>query len=382
MLQWLAIAVLLMLASCGNAMPATAQQGAGAPLRNPAPGTALFAGANLWNIGWQGRGEYFKEGVDFSRSTDPWRADLLEELTPYRVLRFMDWSDTNAADTIQSHFNTRVPKSASQQRLVAIEWQIDLCNRAGTDCWFNVHHNSRPEDWKALARLIKAQLKPDLRVYIEWSNEVWNDAFPQRQYARKSAEQLKLPGADAASAAYVYASVRLFDEFEQVFSADRARLVKVLAGQAAWTGPCEAQLDALDDPLVNPNHQRPDAYAIAPYLVGKSAQELRQSIPQVRQWTAEHLKCARRMKVPLVTYEAGSDSFSLGAKCPALQHDPAMRQLYVSYLRALGDTGLRGPFMQYTHSGSCWGLKERTGDPAAKSPKYQGLLDWLALHGN
>jgi hypothetical protein len=36
--------------------------------------------------------------------------------------------------------------------------------------------------------------------------------------------------------------------------------------------------------------------------------------------------------------------------------------------------------MLYTHSGDCWGLKASTGDAPASSPKYQALLDWLAVH--
>jgi hypothetical protein len=42
--------------------------------------------------------------------------------------------------------------------------------------------------------------------------------------------------------------------------------------------------------------------------------------------------------------------------------------------------GMSGPFNQYTHVGSCWGLKMATGDSNANSPKYQGVLNWLAAH--
>jgi hypothetical protein len=36
--------------------------------------------------------------------------------------------------------------------------------------------------------------------------------------------------------------------------------------------------------------------------------------------------------------------------------------------------------MQYTHTGACWGLKEKTSDALSNSPKYQGVVDWLAAH--
>lgn len=41
---------------------------------------------------------------------------------------------------------------------------------------------------------------------------------------------------------------------------------------------------------------------------------------------------------------------------------------------------MKGPFMQYTEVGNCWGLKQHTGDSPANAPKYQGVTDWLAAH--
>lgn len=374
---------LLVLLACGASRQA-AQGGQSAPwqhandvgMTNPPPGGALFAGANFWNIDWEGQQDYFRPGVDFATTMDPWRAELIADLRPYRVLRFMDWNDTNAAATIQAHAGTRKPRSATQNQPVAFEWQIDLCNRTDKDCWLNLHHTSNAADWRQAAELAKANLKPSLRLYIEWSNEVWNEGFPQHRYAQQAARQLGLPGRDGAAASYVYQSVRVFEEFARVFADQRQRLVTVLAGQAGWTGPCEAQVAALADPRINPQGIRPDVYAIAPYLGGTSVEELRRALPEVRTWVAAHVKCAAQIGVPLISYEAGTDSSALKQGCVVLQHDPGMREVYVEYLDALVGAGLRGPFMQYTHSGSCWGLKEKTGDSMERSPKYRGLLEW------
>ncbi|MEO8315157.1 MAG: hypothetical protein ABI645_10205 [Pseudomonadota bacterium] len=350
----------------------------GMVMTNPAPGGAPFAGVNFWNIDWQGQQDYFRKGVNFATESNPWLEELLGDLAPYRVLRFMDWNDTNAGQTTQAHFSTRKQKSAVQNQPVALEWQIDLCNRADKDCWITVHHTSTADDWRSMAALISASLKPSLRLYVEWSNEVWNDGFPVHAYADNAARELGLPGENHAAVYYVYASVRMFEEFSRVFAGQEHRLVKVLAGQAAWTGPCEAQAAAIQDSKVNPRGIRPDVYAIAPYISGESVDQLRRSIAEVRKWTEAQVQCARRLGVPLIAYEGGSDSFSLGDGCARLQQDPAMRQLYTEYLESVTAAGLRGPFMQYTHSGGCWGLKAKTGDLPAVSPKYQGLTDWLA----
>lgn len=348
-----------------------------AGMTQPLPGASSFAGVNFWNVDWQGQNEYFREGTDFSRTSDPWRKDLLEDLAPYRVLRFMDWANTNAEQTSESHFATRKQKTSAQNQPVALEWQIDLCNRTEKDCWLTFHHLATEEDLRSAAQLIKASLKPSLRVYVEWSNEIWNGAFPQGRYAVSAARRLSLPGQNPAAAYLVHESVRLFEVFDQVFAADSQRVVRVLSGQSVWTGPCESHLEALKDPRINPRGTWPDVYAIAPYLYGETIDALTRNIPEAAKGVAAHAACAKTMGVPLISYEGGTDSFSLGAGCTKLQHSAGMRLLYTQYLDALTAAGLRGPFMQYTYSGGCWGLKERTGDRISDAPKLQGFMDWL-----
>jgi hypothetical protein len=352
-------------------------------LTNPAPGGALFAGANLWNISWQGKEEYFKADTDFTTATDPWRPDLLDELAPYRVLRFMDWNETNAPSTAQASHTTRTLKTDPQDQSVALEWQVDLCNRLDTDCWFNFHHSSTEEDWILTARLLKTELKRSLRIYIEWSNETWNLAFPQNEYATDLARRNGLRGTDLAASGTVFASSRLFETFDREFADEPYRLIKVLAGQAAWDGVCLQHLRALSDPDINPHRVKPDVYAIAPYLYAESTNALREAIADSSNGILDNAKCAKRMGVPLISYESGTDSYSLGQDCPRVQQDREMRRLYSDFLDALAAAGVRGPFMQYTHSGFCWGLKLRTGDPEENSPKYMGLIDWLTrIQGN
>jgi hypothetical protein len=347
-------------------------------MTNPAPGTGKFLGANFWNIDWEGQQDYFQASVNFSTAIDPWRPELIQDLSPYRVLRFMEWNDINLSQTAQAHFNTRKAKTAIQNQPVAYEWQIDLCNRTDKDCWLNVHHLSTPDDWRQIAQLFKDKLKPTLRLYIEWSNEVWNNAFPQSNYAAGEAGKLALPGSNGPASYSVYASVRMFEEFGRVFASEPQRLVRVLSGQSVWSGPCESQLEALSNKQINPSGTWPDAYAIAPYLYGGSVQELRNAIPNTAAGATEHRSCTQRMGVPLIAYEAGSDSYSLGAGCVSLQKDPGMRPIYRDFLAALFTAGMNGPLMMYAHSGACWGMKLQTSDPLSASPKYQGILDWLA----
>jgi hypothetical protein len=347
---------------------------------NPAPGSKFFVGANFWNVDWEGQGDFFQTNVDFKTATNPWNAQLLKDLAPYHVLRFMDWNQTNDSNNPQAVWDTRKQKTDAQNEPVAFEWQIDLCNRTKKDYWLNVPHEASPDYWTKLATLVQGSLDPSLRVYLEWSNEVWNAGFPQNGYAATKAKSLGLSGSDAAASYYVDASVRVYEAFEGVFGKGSPRLVKVLAGQAAWTGPCDAHMIALEDATINPNHTMPTVYAIAPYFSGKTTDELSSALPTVNQWTTDSKKCASGGNLPLVSYEGGSDSYAAGSGCTTIQHDVAMHDLYTSYLTGISGAGLTGPFMQYTHVGSCWGLKEKTRDSLDVSPKYKGVLDWLAAH--
>jgi hypothetical protein len=347
-------------------------------LVNPAPGKSMFLGANFWNLEWQGATEYLSDEKSFAAGRNPWLPKFLADLAPYHVLRFMDWNLTNDASNSQSSWSTRSVKERALHQPIAYEWQIDLCNRTLKDYWVNVPHMAGPAYFAQLAQLIREQLDPRLRVYVEWSNEVWNGIFPQHDHARARAEQLGLSGSDPRMAYQVHQSVRLFEAFAQVFGADNPRVIKVLAGQAAYDGPCRAQLAALADAKINPKHTRPDVYAIAPYVHGRSVAELRGAgLTRATSWITDARMCADSAHLPLIAYEGGQDSFGLGVEaCQQLQRNPGMRALYSALPDAMAAAGLRGPFMHYTHSGACWGLKVHTSDSAGASPKYQGLLDW------
>ena len=362
--------------ACGPAERTTSVE----QLVNPAPGSGMFLGANFWGVQWQGTQEYFFDQASFAAGSSPWLPQFLNDLAPYKVLRFMDWNLTNDTQNPQSSWATRRPKEQLQREPIAYEWQIDLCNRTLKDYWVTVPHTATPEYFTQLAQLIRDQLDPRLRVYVEWSNEVWNGSFPQHAYARAQGTQRGLPGKDPAMVFQVEQSVQLFDAFSRTFGADNPRVVNVLAGQAAWAGPCNAQLAARAHPKINPKQIKPHVYAIAPYVHGESLEELRNAgLKQAEAWIADQLSCTKKAGLPLIAYEGGQDSFALGVSgCERLQRDPGLRALYASMPDAFAKAGLRGPFVHYTHSGACWGLKVYTSDSAAASPKYQGILDWFS----
>ena len=57
---------------------------------------------------------------------------------------------------------------------VCLEYCVDLCNTLGRDGWFCIPHIATDEYIYGMASMIRDRLKPSLKCYIEWSNEIWN----------------------------------------------------------------------------------------------------------------------------------------------------------------------------------------------------------------
>jgi len=118
--------------------------------------------------------------------------EFLKRLEPFSVLRFMDYSNTN--NNLESRWSDRLlPSYATQQsphQGASWEYAIDLCNTAGKDAWINVPDQANDDYVLNLATLLRDRLRPELKVYVEWSNEIWNDMFgqTQRNYAATIAE--------------------------------------------------------------------------------------------------------------------------------------------------------------------------------------------------
>ena len=381
------------------------------------PEGAMTTGTNFWNINWEPLSDYFASGVNWSTTSDPWNPKFISDLQQAKMkcLRFMDWNLTN--DNSITEWSQRIPKTANHNNVdnkipcftnswdaatnihtltpnavysfgVAYEWQIDLCNKVGADIWVNIPMAASDDYCYQLANLIKNQLSPSSKVYIEWANETWNWGFSTAAYAHQQGVALGLPITyvidgktyyNTAERAYtVYAAIRAFTQFERVFGTNSPRLVKVIAGQIGtyWNGHnnmIAPDLAALKNTTLNPNGIIANAWAGAPYISGQTIADERNSIATVNTWMDAAYKDLAASGLKLICYEGGADNYPDGNL--ALSRDPAQEQIYVDYLNTLSKY-VQGAYAQYCFYGGCWGLKYAAGESEAINPKWKGWMDY------
>jgi hypothetical protein len=347
----------------------------------------------------------------------------LEGLKPFHALRFMDWINTN--DSGQVHWKDRVTDKYYTQggrNGTSFEYAIKLANQLHADAWVCVPHKASDDYIRKMARLWRDNLDPGLKIYIEYSNELWNWMFPQAHYVVNSA-----PGAVDRYVSEGLASIaskpemhpekdafmmaRVFRIWTKEFAgASAGRLVKVAAGQHSWVDNSRRILEYLKN-----NTEvgvKCDALAVGGYF-GFSEEDHKRWLANpdaatpgaicdavsagfgstTAAWTRESAAVARKYGVDYLVYEGGQhmQPFKQGewpynANLFRAQLDEKMYLLYRKNFALLTEPEVTcKAFFAYSYIGSreskfgSWGhlesLSQIGSDYRKTAPKYQALLD-------
>ena len=311
----------------------------------------------------------------------PFHPLFLEMVKPFCSLRLLDW--ILPYDVKKVKWSKRTKKEAfSQAGGVAYEYMIDLCNMLNLDPWITVPYRADEEYQRELAKLIQAQLKPGLKVYVEWSDEMWNGFQPvsYKYSAEMGSKVLKLDSdwAKGNLKYNVYASLQMFKIFDDVFKNDRKRYVKTLSVQPG--NVAKITLEALSDPKINPDGVKIDAAAVGPYFgfvpanvkTEEALKEIAASAVEEVAKMKELRQLADEAGVDLTTYEGGSATDNTTAS-----RHPEMYYIYRDFLDGIAPYVTM--FNQYTvcGRGGKWGAKEYLTQPLAETPKYRALVDYI-----
>jgi hypothetical protein len=217
--------------------------------------------------------------------------DWLARIEGAKGLRFMDWMATNDSP-LSAATDRPLPTDYSWARVgVPAEVIVALANRLQAEPWLTLPHAATDDLVRAYAAVVRDGLDPGLKVWVEYSNEVWNPQFGQARWADamgkerwgQEATWLQFYGLRAAEVMGVFA--------EGMGGTDR--MVRVIATQTGVKGIEEQILMA---PLAVAEGLPPpvdsfDAYAVTGYFSGLLGAE--HKLAAVRGWIAESEAPAR-----------------------------------------------------------------------------------------
>lgn len=360
-------------------------------------------------------------GFEGTYESQIFHPEFLSSIDAFDVLRFTKWGATVESEAVTWSDRTTLA-SFSQARQhgpnagVSMERMIDLSNTTLSDAWICIPHMADDDYVTRAAELIRDRLDPRLRVYLEYSNEIWNSQFIAADYCRDQGLALGLStnNFEAQLRFYSQRSQEMFDIFTTAFVDAPNRLLRVAAGQGSnpWVGTTIMDWDGIqglkDETTVA---DRFDYYASAPYFGGYLG-NLPQANDTVNMTVTELLDAleldsqgvnglggtteanalnASARGISLIAYEGGQHLVGVGAA----KDDDALTALF---LQANRHTGLRTTYAEdmrrwttsggglfiafshisnYTKHGS-WGLLEAQDQDTSTAPKWLGLMDWVA----
>ncbi len=329
----------------------------------------------------------------------------LDYMKDFKVIRFMNMSGITRNPLSEWSKRPKVSNATwggkATVRGAPLEIMVALANKLNADPWFNIPHKANNDFVRRYAQYVKANLKPNLKAYVEYTNEAWNTIFTQAHYVKDMGERMQLDS-DRDKAGYKYFSLRsvqIFDIWEQTFGGTD-RIVRVMGSWAGWTRMSEMLLSYRNA------YKKTDAVAIAPYFFPslKSAKKARSvsqlfklmydpkerySIPSVLGMIHKNAKVAEKFGVDLIAYEGGQhlvDWKSRSTKTHptklmiAANKDWRMAKAYSVFMRGWKDNGgklfvnFSAP-RTYQWFGS-WGTKEYITQPISKAPKHRALLQF------
>ena len=346
------------------------------------------------------KSQYVPFGASYTKNR--FNPALLKFMQPFKVLRFMDMMKTNNSKV--SSWEDRTPLNAatwSKESGAPVEVMVDLANQMQADPWFNMPHKADDDYIRRFAEYVKENLHPNLKVYIEYSNEVWNSQFEQTQYVNEQGKKLGLDPDlwQGGQRYYSQRAVETFAIWEDVFK-DTDRLVRVLATQAAN--------DYFADFVLSHNdaYKHTDALAIAPYFGGylglaqaNASQESvgtlfakirKKALPEAIDSINKNAKVAKKHNVDLIAYEGGQhltgvvgeeNNEKLNKLFDKANRNSQMRTSYERYFNAWRKANGK-LFVYFSAPGQYskwgrWGITESLYASRKDSPKYDAVMRFI-----
>lgn len=352
--------------------------------------------------------------------------DFLQKVKEFGTLRFMDWMKTNNSTQKDWANRPTVQNASWAPKGAPVEVMVELANLTGCSPWFNIPHQATDDYIRNFATYVRDHLNPDLKAYVEFSNEVWNWQFSQSQYALQQAEARWGKVDSGYMQWYGMRSAQMAQIWKSVYGTQAPnRLITTISTQTGWKGLENAVLNtpAWVAEGNQPAYKSMDAYAITGYFSGKLGQP--ENADTIRSWLTDpdggfgkaiqqlqqggllpsngdtvgdtvngfkyHAGVAAKYGLPMVAYEGGQhivgikgieNDTQLTNFFVQLNRRPEMQALYKQLLDGWyqSDGTLFNHFVDVGRADKwgSWGSLENL--TQTTSPKYGALMDFIATH--
>jgi hypothetical protein len=359
-------------------------------------------------------------GHENTYQSQPFNPLYLERLSDFAALRFMDWGSTNnwgesearnnydePSDTALVRWNQRSNPDYftwSHNKGVPYEMMCQLCNTLNKDMWVCAPHNASDEYLREMALLIKQNLNPGLKVYAEYSNEIWNWMFGQTQWLNRFYCVERDISWPEGLVNRVQNHLNIWNE---VFSGEPERLITVAGGQTAWQDVTnrivnnldQGSFDALNITAYFGLNSQGDAALDALGNDAKAADVAswaRKNMPEELGYLKNQFALAKTLNIPVVFYEAGQhitahpfgEEPSYANALLELHRDTAMYNLYHEWFEAvkkLIPANQQSLYMNFSFVAGLsarygsWGILETLDQDTSVifAPKYQAIIEQI-----
>jgi len=337
--------------------------------------------------------------------------DYLEFMKDFQLMRFMNMSGMTR-NPVKKWKDRNSLKKATWggkygSRGAPVEIMVALSNQVKAHAWFSMPYKASNHYIEQFAKYVNTHLDPDLKAYIEYSNEVWNPIFIHHDYAIAQGKKAGLDKRKSPAGYKWYSrrSVETFKIWEKTFGG-LDRLVRVMG---SWSSNQKMSSTILS---YKDAYKHTDAIAIGPYVSAhpkvlrraKTVDDVFKAMMDKRSkwgmkstinYIKKQVKVAKSFGVDLIAYEGGQHLVDWNTR-EAEQHpnpllyaanrDPRMGTIYDELMREWNRAGgklfvaFSAPRI-YSWYGS-WGIKEHIRQPRSQAPKYDALLRYLDKRKN
>lgn len=352
-------------------------------------------------------------------TTQTFTNEFLKALEPFAVIRYMNWLSSNdhpgpygdRGHHALEWSGRRLLDDATQQAMgdkygVAWEFIVELANTTEADLWINIPVAATDGYVRELAAMLKRDLKPALKLYIEHGNEVWNRISPQFDYNNQAAKAEVARGNsplanDGSRDEKVWARrrhaarlVTIGRIFREVFgeSGNEGRIRPVYASWLRNRGPYYADVLSWVQKTYGPPRDHFHALAGAAYFNAAKAPKtasVEQILDIMRTSSDEHLvyrqaiqRLAERYGLEHCQYEVGPDTGggktdNIANRIRANRH-PRMKELILhdardNWFARGGDLYMHYTVCSHYSRHGRYGLSEDLAD--LTTPKWQAIRE-------